>query len=81
MIYHQLVNEVLDDNDEETFQCSNYFERGFSCVSEEACGRSQPNPGIILKGEDIDAIFRDEVLKMAQCPDSGMVCCYNEDIL
>merc|ERR1712156_173407 len=85
----ELIDEIFDDdvNDEEgTLQCSNFFERGFSCVSKESCSTSQigSNDIIILKEEtleDSEEILRDELFERAQCPENGMVCCYNENIL
>ena len=75
----QPIDEILD-NEEKTLQCSDYFELGFSCVLENECASSQ-RIGIFLKDEDLDAIFRDEIFKSAQCADNGAVCCHNDDIL
>ena len=70
----------------ETLQCSNFFECGFSCVSKESCTKSQIgfDDIIILKEEileDLEETSRDELFERALCQESGMVCCFNENIL
>merc|ERR1712156_151376 len=75
----QPIDEILDD-EEETLQCSDYFELGFSCVLEKNCASSRP-AGIFVKNENLDSIFWDEIFNSAQCTDNGAVCCHNDDIL
>jgi len=82
-VINQRNNEIIDV-EEGTLICSNYFDQGFSCVLEEACASNQNNEIVLFQGDiknPLDATFRDEISSFAKCQESGMVCCYNEDIL